>query len=903
MTQTLSEHCLDLAAATDEAAAWAQHNADLVRGEMSGLLHELRRSRRAFRQCARAAQRKMCAGVFGPSQAGKSYLISALARDKSGGLMALFGDAQHDFISEINPEGGKESTGLVTRFTMTRPAALPPGYPVQIRLLTETDLVKIFANTYYADCEHKEVPDATAIGAALDALQGRQGQGAAHIDLDALEDLREYLTKDFQAKPRVQELERSFWPRALELGQKLGLNDRVGLYSVIWDGIPQFTDLLRQLLQALEKLEFAAEAFCPVTALIPRTGSIIDVAMLEGLGEAQGQAAASELEIRTLHGSPVSLPRSIITALTAELTIVMNEKPDDYFDHTDLLDFPGYRSRYKFADVRRELEKTHMTKELFLRGKVAYLFQRYCAERELTSMLLCIGPSNQEVQDLPGVINDWVLSTHGEQPESRRGKPVALYFVLTKFDMEFEDKAGAPSVESRWDNRLHASLLDFFGKQHDWPRIWDGAGAFNNLFLLRNPNFKFKTALDYDDNNQEVAVRKDAQKLVDALQSAFLNSPLVGQHFRDPRASWEAAMRLNDGGISHIREALRPLCNPDIKKAQILTTLTERQQRLGLRLRAFHKTDDKEEERRQKEQFGRELLASFSKLLQSQRMGEFLHRLTVRDQDLYDLYFEARRRFLMAEDSDDANAGTAAQPQSTIGNTVDADEAFAELFGDDPAPAPQPAAPLAAPSAAGTKGPASAGLGAPSKRLGEAAYFTDLIIGSWFEKLRHTCEDPRILQYYNLNAAELSKFVTELSVGLARLGLPAQMEKELQEATAYANTSRERIVWQQVGRAGALLNAYLDWLGFNPRRCNAAQRTIAMQGKNFILFDPPAALQGFPQLPDTQEPFEKRWCMDWMRALYTLMMHNVDFDGAQMYDREQNALLGRIIQSTEGSMA
>lgn len=880
MTQNLSEYCLGLAQATDEAATWAQDNADLVRGELSGLTAELRRSRRLFRQCARAAERKMCAGVFGPSQAGKSYLISALARDKSGGLMALFGADKHDFISEINPEGGKESTGLVTRFTMTRPATLPDGYPVQVCLLTETDLVKIIANTYYADCEHREVPDAAAITRALDALDARQGQGAPHIDLDALEDLREYLTRDFSAKPRVQELERSFWPRVLELGQKLGLDDRVALYSLIWNQVPQFTELLRILLRALERLGHAAEAYCPLTALIPRPCSIIDVAMLQGLGESE---SGTELEIRTATAAPITLPRAIITALTAELTIVMADKPDDYFDHTDLLDFPGYRSRYKFAEVHKELEKPGMTKELFLRGKVAYLFQRYCAEKELTSMLLCIGPSNQEVQDLPGVINDWVLTAHGELPESRKGKPVALYFVLTKFDMEFEDKAGAPSVESRWDNRLHASLLDFFGKQHDWPRIWDGVTCFNNLFLLRNPNFKFKTALDYDDNNMEIGVRRDAQKLVDDLRSAFLNSPVVAHHFRNPAEAWEAAMRLNDGGISYIREALRPLCNPDIKKEQIFTTLRERQEKLVLRLRAFYKTDNKEEERRQKEQFGRELLASFSRLLQNQRMGEFLHRLTVRDQELYDLYFEARRRYLLAPEAE-ATTEVEDIPLS-IGGTVDADDAFAELFGE--------AAPAPAPADNADGGQTKA---APRKRLGEAAYFTDLIISAWCDKLRAVCDDARIQQYYGLSGKELSQFVSELIVGLERLDLRAQMEQTLQEAAAYANTARERIVWQQVGRAGALLNAYLDWLGHDPRHTDAAARTIVMQDKNFILFEPPAVVEGFPKLPEVQGPFEKAWCMDWMRALFVLMLRNVDFDGAQMLNREQNALLGRIVE-------
>ncbi|MDR0816344.1 MAG: putative virulence factor [Desulfovibrio sp.] len=873
--QTLSEYCLGLAEGVGNASVWAQDNAEVVRNELSGLQLELRRSGRVFRQCARAAGRKMCAGVFGPSQAGKSYLISALARDKSGGLMALFGDDRRDFISEINPEGGKESTGLVTRFTMTRPDQLPSGFPVQIRLLTEIDLVKIIANTYYADCEHKEVPDVQCITAALDALQAKQGQGASHVGLDALEDLREYLVKDFQAKPRVQELERTFWPRALEIGQKLGINDRVALYSIIWDGIPQFTALCLTLIQALEKLSFTANAFCPIDALIPRSCSIIDVAMLEGLC---GATNGPELQVRSAEGPAVTLPRSVVTALTAELTIVMGEKPDDYFDHTDLLDFPGYRSRYKFADVQKELEKSGMTKELFLRGKVAYLFQRYCAEKELTSMLLCIGPSNQEVQDLPGVINDWVLSTHGELPETRKNKPVALYFVLTKFDMEFEDKAGAPSVESRWDNRLHASLLDFFGKQHDWPRLWDGTGAFNNLFLLRNPNFKFKTALDYDENNQEISIRNDAQKLVDSLQSAFLNSALVTQHFKDPRASWEAAMRLNDGGISHIRDALRPLCNPEIKKAQIITTLQERQKKLLLRLNAFYKSDDKEEERRQKEQFGRELLVGFARLLQNQRMGEFLNRFTVRDQDLYDLYFEARRRFLMAEDS-----GETEELQINVGDSVDAADAFAELFGEA-----EPVSPVAQESETNTP--------PPKKRMSEAEYFTDLIISTWCDKLRAFSDDPRAQQCYGISSQNLSKFVSELTVGMTRLHIVDEMKKAMQEIAAYANTAKERIVWQQVGRSSSLLNSYMNWLGFNPQICGAQERTITMQGKQYTLFDPPTAEEGYPQLPEIQPPFEKTWCMDWMRALYTLMMDNVNFDGVQTFNREQNTLLGNIMK-------
>ena len=48
-------------------------------------------------------------------------------------------------------------------------------------------------------------------------------------------------------------------------------------------------------------------------------------------------------------------------------------------------------------------------------------------------MLLCIGPSNQEVKTLPEMVYDWIASTHGTTPEQRSQQPTALFLVLTKF--------------------------------------------------------------------------------------------------------------------------------------------------------------------------------------------------------------------------------------------------------------------------------------------------------------------------------------------------------------------------------------------------------------------------------------------------------------------------------------
>ena len=886
----LATYCADLAQACTDAGAWVKRNGDLVRGEQEGLLKELRRAARVFRRCSRAAGRKMCAGVFGPSQAGKSYLISALARDEGRSLLADFGGTTKDFISEINPEGGKESTGLVTRFTMTKPTDLPAGHPVQIRLLSETDLVKIIANAYYADCEPKEAPQSD-IEATLKRLRERAqsmpGQGSPSADLDALEDLREYLVKDFRAKARVQELERSYWDQALALGPTLDLEGRVQLYALIWDEVEEVTDLLRTLLRALDSLGYAERAFLELDALIPRDTSIIDVATLAGLGDAAKSESEGSLDVVTPAGVHATLSRAVVTALTAELTIVMREKPAPYFDHTDLLDFPGYRSRYKLDDVRRELKKEGMLKELFLRGKVAYLFQRYSAERELTSMLLCIGPSNQEVQDLPGVIDEWVRTTHGERPEDRVGRQPSLFLILTKFDMEFEDKKGAPSLESRWDNRLHASLLDFFGKQHDWPTHWTPDRGFNNIFLLRNPNFRFDAVMDYD-GDQEKGVRPERRDYVARLQSAFLQSPLVAAHFREPARAWDEAMKLNDGGITYIRESLSPLCNPDIKREQLLQNVRATRDAVERRLAAFYRTDDREEIRKQKLLLIRTLFHRLGQLEEQQgRLGQLLHSLTINDADIADMHPEATRRFLELADAP-AEAAPEAEPAELPELDMDSVDVgawnpFAESAPAETAPAARAAAQPGAPAQA-----------APAD---EAAFFAGYVEGRWIERLHTLADDPAAQRYFLLPDKDFSALVSELSTGAARLALRDAMAEAFRKASAYANTSRESIARKEASIAAGILNSYVDWLGLDPRSHDEKARTLALPGaKATEVFAPLPEVTGQPELTENRQAWSRRWLGDWLNALAALIMGNVDFDGEQTLNVEENMALGAILR-------
>jgi len=59
------------------------------------------------------------AAMFGESQAGKSYLVSALLSEDGSPFNVLDGDGnEFDFKNQINPRGNEmESTSVVTRFS------------------------------------------------------------------------------------------------------------------------------------------------------------------------------------------------------------------------------------------------------------------------------------------------------------------------------------------------------------------------------------------------------------------------------------------------------------------------------------------------------------------------------------------------------------------------------------------------------------------------------------------------------------------------------------------------------------------------------------------------------------------------------------------------------------------
>ncbi|HYZ31751.1 MAG TPA: virulence factor SrfC family protein, partial [Crenalkalicoccus sp.] len=607
--EALAVRCDTVAEAAQGAIGWIAGAGELVREEGPALARDFRREALRAKKLARAARRPMCVSVFGPSQQGKSYLIASLARKEGAPTTIRFGTETRAFNRDINPDGGQESTGLVTRFSV-RPVAGLPGMPVVCRLLSETDIVKILANAFMEDFDRDTVVPLEP--AVIDATLARLRPKAAREPVGALGeddvyDLFEYFERYFLNHPVHLALKPAVWREMEALAPRLAIPDRVELYGLLWNATPTVTALALKLIRALESLDFPEEACCPMTALEPKATSVIDVQTIKGIGVDDGDP----VPVATRAGRRAEVPRRVLTAIIAELQFQLEDKPFDFFDHTDLLDFPGARAREKYnAAKAEEVAQTDLFM-LLRRGKVAYLYQRYLAEQELTAMLLCLKHSNQEVRTVPAMVRDWVDGTHGATPDARRGQDVALFLVLTMFDMEFEVKGGAEDTVERWSTRLKTTIFEFLGLGHDWPLEWTPGRPFDNTFWLRNPEVLNEGLLDYDAERREVGLRDPAR--VAALKRNFLANPDVQRHFADPERAWEAGMALNDGGIGYIAERLRPVCNPALKRRQVQAQLATLARRMASRLEPYHVSSDLDAElakrRAEARGIGRQLLA------------------------------------------------------------------------------------------------------------------------------------------------------------------------------------------------------------------------------------------------------------------------------------------------------
>ncbi|PWC40178.1 virulence factor SrfC family protein [Azospirillum sp. TSO22-1] len=861
----LPQACQDAHDAAGQAAGWiAATRAESPRldREADGLTQQLLRSRNHLRRLRRTVERPLAVGFFGESQVGKSYLVSVLAAGANGRLETRLGPDRLDFLENVNPVGhGKEATGLVTRFTC-RPGGAPASHPVEVRLLSEADVIKILGNSYYRDFDQQTavpLPEA-AIRDRLNELRGRaQPQPAGGLSAEDVIDVMDYFAHHFRASMERYTL---FWRTAADLAPRLAADDRARLFALLWQDVAPFTECYRTLQAALAALGHAESAHCRLSALVERKpdGSlakergIVNVQTLWQLGkDGADRVGVLPADGGAAGGAEVALQRSVLAALVAELRFVLAEPPAaELVERVDLLDFPGYRGRLAVSSIEevgsqaRTAANADPMAELFLRGKVAYLFERYTADQEMNLLLLCVASSRQpEVAAVKDAASAWVRQTQGATPEERRRRAAGLFFVITRFDEKVAPMA-AETAESRrliWSD-LMKMALEKIGAE-EWVANWNGR-PFNNTFLTRKPRLA-STVVALEDGRETGFLPGQPERLAE-LRRTFLEETLVRDHVAEAHDAWDAVMTLDDGGAGRLIAKLTAAADPAQKTGRVAELLAAECRRLRDGVGSFYSGTGTEEVTRKEQAFDA-LLRS----LDPGYLGAILASLYPSAERLRALYFGA------GEKAETAPAARAPRGRADLSALM--------------------------------SGGGAAGGAAPRARSGRAVDFAREVMREWQQLLREFPDDEDLLRHLGGLPRETALFITrELLTAAATARLEERIVTAIEAAEANAGAQWEAMVDRQVLASAMVIGRFIDDFGMQERAPSA--RPLRPDGVTPIFTDPPPA-GAYPDLPEeeTTSPF----IFDWLLALKAAAIENVGHSEASEISSHANRRLGEIL--------
>ncbi|AYF02856.1 hypothetical protein PY32053_03282 [Paracoccus yeei] len=849
----LAAICSDTAAAATEGVEWLARHRE-PGPHRDSLQKSLRRQAVEARRLANAALRPMSVGVFGASQMGKSFLIGKLIKPSHSPAHVVFGQGdaavRQDFLEQVNPAGGDETTGLVTRFSIRREET-PPGYPVALRPLREVDIVKILANTFLFDCkgqyriqtgpEESDIDDRRPTPAAMAGLADQvhpQSSPQPGIRIEDVYELREYFEKSLPDHALAQEEYEGYW-RALEsLLPRLGVDGRLKLLGPLWADLEEFSDLYRRLKGALDQLGHPDRMFTSLVALADRNRGVLHV---NTLSELDAKGPTQTLSVVSRQGV-VTLETCVVTALTAELCVTLETKPWPFFAHTDLLDFPGARSReakpvHEF--LRAPTDPTARSK-CYLRGKVAVLFDNYAADLDLNVMVLCSGPENQEVKSLPGLVQDWVTRTHGDTPERRQGRPVGLFYCLTKCDLLFVRRVGNEAPVGR---RMEKDTRPYGW----WMTEWTPGKPFDNMFLIRNPGIMNPGMFCYDDAPAnapadyvppERALDPEfVQGTAGDFRAAFLAEPLVRQHIADPERKLDELLALNDGGTTYLAQALAPVCDQDLKYAQIAPRAHQAQQAVYQSLAGYHVSGNLEERLAKRlERINRLIMKLRGN--KGQMIGPFIASFQIDDALMEAAYRQYRRSM------------TEAKPEEDV---------FAIFDGDEDQP---------------DRTPAPHGYGA-------------VLVDWWAEHLVSKVAGNIWCSRLDLDEETLRGFVEEIVAGAERRDVARLLEQRIDGFTING-MALDAAAHRVSIFAGLTLNDEVNFPGGRDDATNGARfRPLDSQG------DPTALLT---EDPGATGRMRLLYFKEWMDALQDLTRLNASSSAGRVVDVVANERLSRILK-------
>lgn len=599
-------------------------NTALDGGKQKNAYRNMVNCRRELNKKRFALESNPAAAIYGESQVGKSYLISSLLSEPSKPFSIVDeNNVAHNFIEDINPPGGgNESTSLVSRFSVNY-KPINPDYPVKATLLSPADIVLVLCDSFYNDI--KANPDlilrTEKINLAVNTIKEKFLNNQIKQDVfgeDDVLDIQDYFRENLSSKA-TSVIHSSFFEEVSILVSKVEPNEWKDVFSLLWNNNEKFSNLFASLISEYEKLNFSNVVYLPLESVLYKHGTLLDVNRLKelydkpnGVEPEYKPSTAVLLEDGT---SNIVFPKSYLCALSAELVFCQQEtllETKPFLKKTDLLDFPGARSRMTLPE--NEINNENIS-ELLLRGKVAYLFNKYSSFEKISIFILCAKHDQAAQRAMPEMLNNWVNKFIGDTAEKREqfvnvSKIPPLFIIGTFFNVNLaynpiQDKEGnLSSLDYRWNQRFEKTLAGELlnTDTYQWFNNWTNSNKdFKNIFLLRD--------FVYSDSDVFKGFLKEGRELEEVhpenypdfrknLKQSFISNSFVKRHFENPENSWDRAAKRNEDGTKLIIDKLT-IASENIfpaRMAKMKTDLNDISQKiLDELIKHFHSNDKDQE--------------------------------------------------------------------------------------------------------------------------------------------------------------------------------------------------------------------------------------------------------------------------------------------------------------------
>ena len=605
----------------EKSNAWIKTS--LEGGKRKSAYNNMVNCRRKLKRKKSAMEGNPAAAIYGESQVGKSYLISSLLTETGKPFCIADENGKvYNFIEDINPPGGgSESTSLVSRFSVNY-QPINPKFPVKAILLSPADIVLMLCDSFYNDL--KPVHDLTwrtdkineEVDILISTLQDRQQQQSIFCEDDVL-DMQDYFTAYLPKANNV--LDSRFFAEISLLIAKAKPSEWKDIFSILWYQNEKITALFATMIAEYEKLNFSSAVYLPLESVLYQNGTLLDV---KRLNEIYGVPDSIESHYKSdtvilCEKREVIFPKSYLCALSAELVFsqpasLLESKP--FLKETDLLDFPGARSR---LTLPQNLIETESIPELLLRGKVAYLFNKYSDAEKINVLLFCTKHEQAAQRAMPEMLNNWVNKIVGDTPEKReafisKSKIPPLFIIGTFFNvnLQYDPQKDRPNDNSsfnyRWNQRfertLAAQMLNT--EIYQWFENWTTSNTkFQNIFLLRD--FEKSDTIShifrgYNENKVELEeiIPPQYPDFKKNLRQSFIEYDFVKRHFENPSESWDEAASINKDGTKLIIDKLTIAADNinTARMARMCVELNEISQTILTELFKYFNSSDKDAE-------------------------------------------------------------------------------------------------------------------------------------------------------------------------------------------------------------------------------------------------------------------------------------------------------------------